>query len=325
MTEEFGSGNKADKRKIDARERKRRIESRDLLPAPSDADERATSEIPAAEDDLPVPPPPRKRRTSEQARFPALPDEARHPRRQPQLAAPPPKRGFPCRDLIALFFILAAIGLAGYFIYIWQNPYSPLNPLAPPLLPPLVVSQTPLPASTETPTPRPTARPSATFTPLPLDQIAPGTPGAQSETLSGTPDETATLLAGTPSATPPPPPFALLRSRALYIANAGAEGCSYSGIAGSVVDFNGQPLNGYTVWITGEEVDTRLVSGSDNLYGAGGFLVQVGTSAQERPYAAQVLAADGVTPLSEPYTFLTRATCENNVVLIRFVQVGELP
>jgi hypothetical protein len=320
MAEEFGSGQKPDKRKIDARERKRRIESRNLPPNSQDMDERATSEMPAAEDDLPISQP-RKRRTSEEERFPALPDEQRRPRRQSQRAAPPPRRGFPCRDLIAVFFILAALGLAGYFVYIWLNPYSPLNPLAPPLLPPLVVSQTPLPPPTETPTPRPTARPTATFTPLPIDQIAPvatqGTPG--------TPDLTATLFAGTPSATPPPPPFALLRDRALYIANAGSEECSYSGIAGSVVDFDGQPLNGYTVWITGEEVDTRLVSGSNNLYGAGGFLVQVGTRAEERPFAAQVLAADGVTPLSEPYTFLTRATCDNNVALIRFVQIGDLP
>ncbi len=322
MAEEFGSGKKADKRKVDARARKRRIESRDLPPASQDADEHPTSELSAAPDEA-APPPPRRRTRPDEERFPALPDEQRRARKPaPRTATLPRRRGFPCRDLIAGLFILATLGLAVYFVYIWQNPYSPLNPLAPPLLPPLVVSQTPLPPPTETATPRPTARPSATFTPLPLDQIAPVVP---TEGIAGTPDLTATLLAGTPSATPPPPPFALLRDRALYIANAGTEGCSYSGIAGSVVDFEGQALNGYTVWITGEEVDTRLVSGSNNLYGAGGFLVQVGTSAEERPFAAQVLAADGVTPLSEPYTFLTRAACDNNVVLIRFVQVADLP
>jgi hypothetical protein len=321
MADEFGSDKKANKRKIDARERKRRIEARDL-PESYEDDERATTELPAAERTPAAPPAPRRRRADDEERFPALPDEARRQRRKPAPAPQPtPRRGFPFRDLIAGLFIVACIGVGVYFVYIWQNPYSPLNPLAPPLLPPLVVSETPLPPPTATDTPRPTARPSATFTPLPLDQIAP----AATDGLPTTPDLTATLLAGTPSATPPPPPFALLRNRPLYIGNAGAEGCSYSGIAGSVVDFEGQPLNGYTVWMTGEEVDSRLVSGSNNLYGAGGFLLQVGTTAEERPYAAQVLAADGVTPLSEPYTFLTRATCDNNVVLVRFVQVGEIP
>jgi hypothetical protein len=139
----------------------------------------------------------------------------------------------------------------------------------------------------------------------------------------GTPDLTQTLLAGTPSATPLPPPFALLRTGVVFTTS--VQGCNYLGIAGSVVDFDGRPLNGYTVWITGETVDSRLVSGSDNLYGAGGFLLQVGTTPEIRPFAIQVLSADGTQPLSGPYTFLSRDACEYNVALVRFVQVGELP
>jgi hypothetical protein len=318
MGDEFSGQQKPARRRVDARERRRRIEDREL-PGSAGEDERSTSELPPAQaGDAPTPP---KRRVQDAQRFPALPDE--QPRRRRHSAArPPERRRFGWRDAIALLFLLAGCGLAGYFALIWVDPYSSLNPLAPPLLPPLVVSETPLPPPTATETPRPTARPTATFTPIPIDQLVSGAPVELSE---GTPDLTATLLAGTPSATPPPPPFTLLRGRALYIANATSEGCNYSGIAGSVVDLNGQPLNGYTVWLTGEDLDTRLISGSSNLYGAGGFLVQVGTVAQERPYAAQLLAPDGVTPLSEPFTFLTRALCENNVVLIRFVQTRELP
>jgi hypothetical protein len=218
-------------------------------------------------------------------------------------------------------FGLLTCGAIAWFAYIWNNPYSPLNPLSPPILPPVVVSETPLPTATSSPTPRPTAVPSATFTPLPIDQInAP----VGSTVSAGTPDLTLTLLAGTPSATPPPPPFALLRTGIVYTTHAGTEGCAYSGIAGSVVDFDGQPLNGYTVWITGETVDSRLITGSSNFYGAGGFLLQVGDTAETKPYAAQVLAQDGITPLSEPVTFLTRDVCEFNVALVRFVQVREI-
>jgi GT2 family glycosyltransferase len=110
----------------------------------------------------------------------------------------------------------------------------------------------------------------------------------------------------------------------VYTSNAEG-GCDYSGIAGSVTGFEGQPLNGYIVWITGEEIDSRLTSGSDNTYGAGGFNLQVGTSAAVRAYAAQLLAPDGVTPLSEPFTFLSREACEFNIALVRFVQIRELP
>ncbi len=41
------------------------------------------------------------------------------------------KRRVSRQDRVALLFLLATIIVGGYFVYIWQNPYSVLNPLAP--------------------------------------------------------------------------------------------------------------------------------------------------------------------------------------------------
>ncbi|MCA9905756.1 MAG: hypothetical protein KC547_17995, partial [Anaerolineae bacterium] len=60
-----------------------------------------------------------------------------------------------------------------------------------------------------------------------------------------------------------------------------------------------------------------------NTYGAGGFLLPVGTEPEIRPFAAMLLAPDGLTPLSEPYTFLTSDICEFNITVLRFIQVEE--
>ncbi|MCA9909160.1 MAG: hypothetical protein KC519_10970, partial [Anaerolineae bacterium] len=296
----------------------------DVLPEEDDESEpEAESSSPPVQEQrsaiLPAKQQSRRRPAAE--RFPPIPTEQSDtsPTRSRPAQPAPGRARFGCRDLVALVFILGAIAAGGYFIYIWNNPYSPLNPLSPPVPPPVVVSETPLPTATATATLTRTPRPTASFTPL----------AAGFEALTSTvdpqatPDLTLTLLAGTPSATPPPPPFALIRSGIVRMSNVNTEGCDFLAIAGSVVDFDGKPLNGYVIWITGEDIDNRLVSGSDNTYGAGGFLLPVGTEPEIRPFAAMLLAPDGLTPLSEPYTFLTSDICEFNITVLRFIQVEE--
>jgi hypothetical protein len=328
-TSDVPDGDKRDTnsvRRVTQRDRKRRIESRTLV-FPPDAPLLENFDDSAAPAPKPAAPPVAPRRKSSEQRFPPTMDASERapkpaapaPRRQPTPAPAPKRKGFEWRNVVTALFLLATLGLVAYFIFIWQNPYSPFNPLSPPIPAPIVVSETPLPSPTFTPSATLTPRPTATFTPLPADQVlATGVP-----TLAGTPDLTLTLLAGTPSATPPPPPFALLRTGVVYTSSENVTGCNYTGIAGSVTDFDGAPINGLTVWITGESVDSRLVTGSDNTYGAGGFLLQAADALVAQAFAAVLLAEDGVTPLSEPYTFLTRDTCNFNVALVRFVQVRE--
>lgn len=85
-----------------------------------------------------------------------------------------PKSGFAWGyNLLTLLFLIATGGLIVYFVYLWNNPFSPLNPLAPPTpyiqvttTPFLVVQATHEP---ETPTPSVTVEPSPTPEPSTTD------------------------------------------------------------------------------------------------------------------------------------------------------------
>lgn len=53
------------------------------------------------------------------------------------------RRGFTRHDGIALLFILGTLGFAVYFVTLWRDPYSAINPLAPPTPTPIYVTATP--------------------------------------------------------------------------------------------------------------------------------------------------------------------------------------
>ncbi len=255
-------------------------------------------------------------------RFPMLPDEEqptaplKDPPRHP--TAPPVDAGAKdrTRNLITAFFVLASCGLITYFGLIWQNPYSALNPLAPPTPLPLVITATYTP--TFTLTPAPTLTPSQTFTPSPIPTLAPS--------LTFTP----IFLEGfsTPQGTPIPPseqgdfPFTLQRDHVIYITNPDARGaCNWSSIAGSVMNYDGSALNGYGVHVVGEGVDQTVATGSAPGFGPGGFEVPLGSVARDTQFVAQLLDPAG-TPASPVYTVETRSECDLNIAALRFVEVS---
>ncbi len=220
------------------------------------------------------------------------------------------------RNLITAFFVLASCGLLTYFGLIWQNPYSALNPLAPPTPLPLVITATYTP--TFTLTPAPTLTPSQTFTPSPIPSLAP--------TLTFTP----IFLEGfsTPQGTPIPPseqgdfPFTLQRDHVIYITNPDARGaCNWSSIAGSVMNYDGSALNGYGVHVVGEGVDQTVATGSAPGFGPGGFEVPLGSVARDAQFVAQLLDPAG-NPASPVYTVETRCECDLNIAALRFVEVN---
>lgn len=263
-------------------------------------------------------------------RFPALPDEAdeapparlKEPPRRPA-AAPPRKQGSGSgggsdlgRNLVTLFFLLASCAVVTYFVLIWQNPYSTLNPLAPPTPIPVVLtatytptftptaSLTPVPSATPTASPIPTEAPTLTFTPVFVEGFS-------------TPE-------GTPAATEDPSTyrFALQNGRVIYITNPDARGgCNWSSIAGSVMGFDGSALNGYGVQIVGEGVDQTIATGSSPGFGPGGFEVQLGSVARDAQFVAQLIDPQG-TPVSPVYTVETNSDCELNIAALRFVETA---
>lgn len=257
-------------------------------------------------------------------RFPALPQEQpptaplkEPPRRRP---APPPRRepsgSNTTVNLIALFFLLASCSAVAYFAFIWNNYMSPLNPLAPPTPMPQVITATltqtltPEPTSTLTPSPTitpspvPTDAPTSTFTPVFLDALE--TPASLGlDTPEGTEDVSAYR-------------FALRNNQLIYITNPDARGgCNWSSIAGSVVSFEGTALNGYGVRIAGQGIDQTVATGSAPGMGPGGFEVQLGTTATDGSYVAQLLDPQGIA-VSPVVTVTTKSDCTQNIVALRF-------
>jgi hypothetical protein len=281
-------------------------------------------------------------------RFPPLPDEldaqaqrdaeraaaraALQPKRRRRNIPPSTPEQVAGRNRVTALFTVLSIALVAYFVMLWNDPYSALNPFAPPTPFPVIVSMTPTPSltptasptlsptPTRTPSPTLTARatqtpiPSATFTPIPAAALGvtflPGAP------------ETAAALTGTPnpdaSASGDGYPFTLIPAGLIYIANPeGRGGCNWSSIAGSVSDAAGDAVDGYTVRIVGENVDATVLSGSNRGFGGGGYELPLGETARAATYTVTLYDPAGVQ-VSAAVTADTRADCAN-ITAVRFV------
>jgi hypothetical protein len=192
-------------------------------------------------------------------------------------------------NVLTVLFLLATVGMIGLIAIITANPNTPLNPF-PPFTPlPIVITATFLPP---TETPIGTAAPTATFTPLAID-AGNTTPAAFS--------------------------FALANEQPVYALNANDKGCNWSSIAGTVTDGKGTALDGYRVHVTGNGVDETVFSGATQTFGAGGFELFLNGTPQAQTYTVQ-LSDPQSHPLSPPYSVATKASCDQNVVVLQFVQ-----
>lgn len=115
-------------RRVTARDRKARIEAGALFP-PQETHE--TQPLQPVTD-----PDPTEADTRTAARRPARP-----PAPRARLARP--RRTHWRANLATAFFLLASAGMIAYFALVWHNPFSPLNPLAPPTPLPIFVTATP--------------------------------------------------------------------------------------------------------------------------------------------------------------------------------------
>lgn len=304
----------------------------DDAPTPDDpawGDQTPPADDPAREDDwrarIYEPPPPDDRFPPTADDAPTAPVDPRAMRRPRAACAPAPRRRrFHLQDLIALLFALASCGVIVYVAYLWQNPYSELNPLAPPTPLPLIVSQTPTPTETPTPSPTPTISPTPTETSIP--SITPSPSVAPSATFTPLPlfgeggSASGQPLEGLEPGEASDYPFVLVSQGVIYITNPEARGgCNWASIAGSVTDLQGQALNGYGIHIIGEGIDEMIASGSSPGYGPGGFEWPLGTTARDAQYTVQLIDPTG-TPLSDAYKISTRSDCQYNIAAVRFVQ-----
>lgn len=284
-------------RRVSRKDRKRKLETRGLL-IPLEPDEPTPEELfapPELRPEVPAAPPVIE--TAPAERFPPLKVKKENlgvDDYAPTRDLPQPRSAF-LPNLVAILFFIASIALIIVFSIIYVNPTTPLNPF-PPFTPiPILITATFLPP-TETPLPTatlpPTLGPTPTFTPIPAAAI----PGQ------------ASLF-----------PFVAANNGAVYVPNGNQNGCDWSSIAGSVTDLATEPLDGYGVRITGDDLDETVYTGSVQSFGPGAFELFLNGAPQVGTYTVQLLSPQGL-PLSETYTITTRATCEENVAIVSFLQ-----
>jgi len=284
-------------RRFGRRDRKERLTSEPLFPeddSPLPADEALmadTSSIFGTElaEELP-----------ESERFPPVrppPTEDDSPKRARSRAVQPyrrvRRRHSWLYNLIAFLFFVATLALCGVYAMIWNDPWTALNPLAP---------ATEFFYVTETPDPLAVINGTATAAALATE-----TPLAPLESLGGL-------------------PFSIVELGVLYAPNSNTSGCDWASIAGTVQGLNGEPLPGYRIGIIDaenpERLDVEVFSGAVQSFGEGGFEYTLGNAPRAGRYDIQLLSRDSV-PLSDVYRITTRATCEENVAIINFVQTAQ--
>ncbi len=235
--------------------------------------------------------------------------EARSRRRQRQ------QRRDVLWNVLTGLMVLGTVALVGVLVMVFSNPYIALNPYPPPTLPVLVQLTTPTP--TETPYMLP-----ATWTPT--------------VQATGTPEPVVTE----PTATVPAPTLAPTYSSGMYpfelesdpIAMANTvfhtDGdCNWQGVAGRVVDMNGNPQPNIRVHLRGiydgKSVDLTTLTGlAAEWYGESGFEFQLG----ETPLASSSLISvqledQSFLPISDQIIISTYADCTKNLILVNFKQV----
>jgi hypothetical protein len=177
---------------------------------------------------------------------------------------------------------------------------------------------TPTTTATRTPTSTLTVEASATITPTPTIT----TTLLPSETPTETPTVTATL--GTPPTSPPP--FIFGNQPIQFTANtSNTAGCAWQGIAGQVLDLAGQSyLNPLVVEVSGGGLPSVITAqtGSNTLYGASGFEIQIANGINTATYFVQLKSTAG-TIIASQVQVTFPGTCEGNRAMVTFNQLRE--
>lgn len=224
-------------------------------------------------------------------------------------------------DILSIVVLIFALCLAAYFLYVFINPFSPLDPLPPftPVVPFIIPTGTITPIqleptwtltptiqSTPSLTPRPTWTPENTTTPFSIF------PPPKTPFPSTTPK---------PTGMPYTAKVNLIESTIIHPES----GCSWLGVGGTAEDLNKSPVLGIVVHIGGslggKNIDLTTVTGVSPDYGKSGFEFYLG----DRPVASMntlwiILQDLASLPLSEKIYFSTYEDCQKNLILIRFTK-----
>lgn len=244
-------------------------------------------------------------------------------------------------NLISLIFLILTIVVLVLVIFRLFGPPSTAQQAAAALptavvLPSVTASNTPTktlpptftltPTDTSTPTetlpPTATIAPSSTITETLGPTDTPSMTPTPSVSPTPTPTETPTGPTTTPSPTLSPFPYGLRDPEVIFTQNfANTAGCAWQGIGGQVFDINNTAVNGMQIHIFGPNVGDRFVtSGSNSLYGAGGWEQPVDNKINGDTYYVELLSPAG-TPISERIQVTFPTDCAKNLALVNFKQV----
>jgi hypothetical protein len=243
-------------------------------------------------------------------------------------------------NLISLTFLILAVLVIGVVALRLGGPAIERQDIAAlptvNILPTITPSDTPTRTQPPTFTHTPTDTETPTITPTPTDTLAPtatitDTPGptdtpSQTPTPSfsptPSPTETPTGPSETPSPTTSPFLFNLREAEPNYTKNfANQAGCAWQGIGGQVLDQANAPVPGLRIHIFGPNAFDRTVdSGSNSLYGPGGWEQPVDNKINGSTYYVELLSGAG-TPISPRITVTFPSDCEKNLALVNFIQV----
>ena len=180
-------------------------------------------------------------------------------------------------------------------------------------------TNTPLPPpDTPTPlvlnTPRPTLTPTIAAT-LPANTATPTSTPTPTDTATPGPSPTVTT-------TRSPFPFTKDLTSPQYLQNyANNAGCDWMGIAGIVLDLNGNPVSQgeYVVHVWDSGIDTRVVVGDASAYGPSGFEQFLYNEPRFQENNVQLETRNG-TAVSQVYRLQTRTNCNENLIRFDFIQ-----
>lgn len=201
---------------------------------------------------------------------------------------------------------------------------------------PTGIETTPAYPGTETPV-------DGSATPSP-SQLSTFTPTPELPTLTSSPVETATPEDPTQTPTLTPTKQLVLKptaTQSLLDVQLGSPigipnfahpelGCQWMGVAGQVFDIDGTPMEELVIefggTLAGQDVFGLTISGHAEIYGPGGYEYKLADQpiASSGTVWARVYDFDGI-PLSDDTYFSTYATCDQNLIILNFVQAYEPP
>jgi len=229
-------------------------------------------------------------------------------------------------NLLTVGVLLGICCLAYYFLTIFNNPNSPLNPFPPAPLATLYQTVTPISTIIIMPQPN-TWTPTTTIQPSPSRTKAPTwTLLPQMITPSITPTPIVTPTEANPTITSTPMPVS---AEITYMASTDFhpdKNCDWLGVAGKVLGTDGKPLQNQTVLLggslDGQDIQSiPKLSGENQAYGLSGFEFVLGDHPIASTQTLWIQLFDNTgRPLTDKVFFDTYTDCTQNLVMVVFTK-----